>query len=95
MLGTLVLPVALVSIVSGILLFLLMLFISIQDAVTALDIRTGIPFVYAYLPQTSFDWFYLPTTMYLLLTVIVVLVSLSFIVLGQRISNSRSAVLRR
>ena len=87
-LGVLILPSALIAIGSGILLFFLMLFMLVRNVATALSIRAGIPFSYAYLPSGSLDWFYLPVSFYLLLGVITLLASLSLIVVGKRISKA-------
>ncbi len=87
-LGLLVLPTALLAIVSGILLFLLTLFLFARNIFTALSIRAGIPLSYAYLPHGSFDWFYLPTSFYLLLAAIVLMTSVTLIMVGKRISKT-------
>lgn len=87
-LGMLVLPSALLSIGSSILLFFLMLFELMRHAVAAIEIRVGIPLSYALLPHNSFDWFYVPLSVYVLLGVTVLLVSLSLIVIGKYISKT-------
>jgi cellulose synthase/poly-beta-1,6-N-acetylglucosamine synthase-like glycosyltransferase len=87
-LGMLVLPTALLAIVSGIGLFLLTLFLFARNTLTALSIRAGIPFSYAFLPKMQFDWFYFPTSFYTILAVIVVIISISLIVVGKRISKT-------
>lgn len=86
-LGMLVLPSALLAIMSGILLFALMIFLLTRNTITALSIRTGIPFSYAFLPHGTLDWFYLPLSFYILLAVIVLLASLTLITIGKRISK--------
>jgi cellulose synthase/poly-beta-1,6-N-acetylglucosamine synthase-like glycosyltransferase len=89
-LGVLVLPSALLSIVSGIGLFILMIFLFARNTLTALSIRAGIPLSYALLPHgASFDWFYFPTSFYILLAGLVVITSMSLIVVGKRISKTR------
>ena len=87
-LGMLVLPGALLSIGSSILLFSIMLFTLTQHIFTALEIRTGIPLSYALIPNSSFDWFYFPTSAYLFLGFMALLISLSLIVIGKRISKT-------
>ncbi len=87
-LGMLVLPSALLSIGSSILLFSLMLFKLVQHAVAALEIRAGIPLSYALLPHNSFDWFYVPASAYPFLGIMLLLVSLSLIVIGKHISKT-------
>lgn len=87
-LGMLVLPTAVLTIGSGILLFFLMLFQLSQSLVTAIEIRAGIPLSYALLPHGTFDWFSVPTDFLLVLGVTTLLVSFSFVVIGKYISKT-------
>ncbi|MHB1769912.1 MAG: glycosyltransferase family 2 protein, partial [Minisyncoccota bacterium] len=87
-LGMLVLPTALLAIGSGIVLFLLMLFTLARSIVLAVEVRVGIPLSYALLPHGTFDWMYLPTNFLLLFGIIALLVSLSFTIIGKRLSNT-------
>ncbi|MDP2651958.1 MAG: glycosyltransferase [bacterium] len=87
-LGILVLPTALIAIGSSLLLFSMTIFTLIRNTITALSIRVGIPFSYAFLPHGPFEWFYFPANVYLLLGVTTLLVSLSLIAIGKRISKT-------
>lgn len=89
-LGMLVLPVAVLTIGSGILLFAVMLSLSLGNLITAVDVRAGIPFSYAFLPhgQFAFDWFYLPATFFFLLIAAVLLASATLIIIGKRLSKT-------
>lgn len=87
-LGMLVLPIALIAISSGIGLFLLMLFLSAERMITALEIRAGIPLAYALLPHGTLDWFYFPVNFYLTLAAVVLLTSITLITIGKRISKT-------
>lgn len=87
-LGVLMLPSALLSIGSGILLFFLMLFETVRHAVIALELRAGIPLSYALVPHGPLDWFYLPVNFYLLLGALTLLAALSLIAIGKRISRT-------
>jgi len=87
-LGMLVLPSAVLTIGSGILLFFLMLFQLSQSLVTAIEVRAGIPLSYALLPHGTFDWLSVPTDFLLVLGVTALLVSLSFVVIGKYISGT-------
>ncbi len=87
-LGMLVLPSALLSIGSSILLFSLVLFKLTRHAAAAIEIRTGIPLSYAITPHGSFDWFYFPTSMYLFLGAATLLASFTLITIGRRISRT-------
>jgi cellulose synthase/poly-beta-1,6-N-acetylglucosamine synthase-like glycosyltransferase len=87
-LGMLMLPGALLAVASGMLLFFLMLFELTRNALTALDIRADIPLSYALVPHGSFDWFYFPADLYLLLGTATLLASLFLITTGKRISKT-------
>lgn len=86
-LGMLVLPAAIIAIGSSILLFSVTIISSTQRIITAIQIRAGIPFSYVFSPH-KFDWFYFPTSAYLLLGTTILLASFSLIVIGKRISKT-------
>ncbi len=87
-LGMLVLPLSIVAIASGILIFSLVLFTLGHSLVTALQIRIGVPLLYTVLPHGPFDWFYVPSNFYILLGAITLLITLSFVIIGKRISQT-------
>lgn len=88
-LGILVLPSALLSIGSGILFFFLMLFTLGRSAITAVQIRAGIPLSYTLFPSTpALDWFYFPTNFLFTLGISTLIVSFIFIIIGKRISKT-------
>ncbi|MSU74640.1 glycosyltransferase [Candidatus Kaiserbacteria bacterium] len=88
-LGMLVLPGALLSVGSSILLFLIMFFTLGQNVVHAIETQSGIPLSYTLIPHNlSFDWFYLPISVYAILGILVLLISLSFILVGKYISKT-------
>jgi cellulose synthase/poly-beta-1,6-N-acetylglucosamine synthase-like glycosyltransferase len=88
-LGMLILPIAVIAVGSSILLFSIILFNLGRSILTALQVRAGIPFSYAFLPHGgSFDWFYAPVSFYILLAATTLLTSLLLIVIGKRISKT-------
>lgn len=88
-LGMLMLPSAVIAVGSGILLFLLSAFELVRSAVSTLQMRTGVPLSYALMPRhSSFDWFYLPTNVLVLLGMTTLFVSLLLIAYGRRISQT-------
>ncbi len=87
-LGVFVLPTAILSVGSGILLFFLMLFQLTRSSLTALSIRAGIPLSYSLTPHGSFDWFYVPVDFFLVLSMLTLLVSFLFIIIGRRVSKT-------
>ncbi|MHB8860333.1 MAG: glycosyltransferase family 2 protein [Minisyncoccota bacterium] len=87
-LGMLVLPIAVVSVGSSILVFSFSLFTLAQSIITAIQVRIGIPLSYVFLPHGSFDWFYIPVSFYIILGIATLLASLSLIIVGKRISKT-------
>ncbi|MFA6407903.1 MAG: glycosyltransferase [Candidatus Paceibacterota bacterium] len=86
-LGMLVLPTAIISIWSSILLFSYAIFTLAQSIVTAIQVRMGIPLSYIFLPHRSFDMFYVPVNFFIILGLATLLASLSLIVIGKRLSR--------
>lgn len=87
-LGILVIPCALIAIMSSIILFSLALFAFLKNMLAAFEIRAGIPLSYSLLPHTSLSWFYFPTSVYLFLGIATLLASLSLIAIGKHISKT-------
>lgn len=87
-LGTLVLPTALIAIGGSIMLFFLMTFEFAKSAIAAVEVRSGIPLAYSLTPHGPFDWFYLSTSVYTVLGVAAVAASLALIIVGRRLSQT-------
>lgn len=91
-LGILVLPTALLAIGSGIMLFILTIFLSARNTLAAIEIRTDIPLSYSFVPNMTIDWFYLPVNFYTILACIVLLTSITLIAIGKRISKNTGSI---
>ena len=87
-LGILVLPSALIAVGSGMLLFFLAIFQMTRSIVASIQIHSGVPLSYVFTPHGPFDWFYVPIDFFLLLSVLTLMASLTFVVIGKRISNT-------
>lgn len=87
-LGTLVLPSAIIAIAGSVFLFSTLVVLLLKRALLTFQIHAGIPLSYSLVPHTSFDWFYFPTSAYLLLGIITMLGSLSLMFAGKRISKT-------
>ncbi|MFZ1075618.1 MAG: glycosyltransferase family 2 protein [Minisyncoccia bacterium] len=87
-LGFLVLPVALFAILGGILLFLLMLFKFVQNAISSIEIHAGIPLSYSLIPHGTFDWLSVPINFLLLLGLVTLVSSLVLTVVGKKLSKT-------
>ncbi|MFZ2500607.1 MAG: glycosyltransferase [Minisyncoccia bacterium] len=86
-LGILVLPTALLSIGSSILLFILAIVTFGHQLFTSFQIRSGIPLSYTLLPNLSFDWFFFPANFYAFFGILTLLASLSLILVGKKIAK--------
>ena len=87
-LGMLVLPSAVLTIGSGIMLFFLVLFELGRSVIAAAELRAGIPLSYALTPHGSFDWFYVPIDFLLILSITTLLIAFSFVIIGKYISKT-------
>lgn len=87
-LGVLMLPTAVLSIGSGMLLFFLSVYLFAEQTVSALSVRAGVPLTYAFLPKMNFDWFYFPSSAFLFLGVTTVIISTVLIVIGKNVSKT-------
>lgn len=90
-LGMLVLPINLTTYLSGVFMFCLVLFLFAQRALAAIAVREGVPLGYALTPHLlgrTFDWFYLPSSLYILLGAAAVGGSLVMITVGKRVSGT-------
>ncbi|MFZ1987905.1 MAG: glycosyltransferase [Minisyncoccia bacterium] len=88
-LGIIVLPIGIAAIVSGIGLFFLSFYLVGQRLVHSYLVHQGIPYDFSFPSgMPTFDWFYLPLTMYLLLMVITLAITLSMITIGKRVSGT-------
>lgn len=86
-LGLFILPFALFSMFSGISLFSLSIFEIAKSTVHSVSVAQGVPLTYA-LSLHSFSWFYLPFTVIFFLGGATLLITLMFIVMGKRLSNT-------
>lgn len=96
-LGLLVLPLGFFAIGGGILLFFVALYQLGTTLLHMFNTASGVPLTFtlgSLLPSFSIgEWFYVPITMFLLLTVIAALGSVAFIVVGKNISRTPAKLL--
>ncbi len=93
-LGIIVLPIGIMAIGSGMVLFLVSGTLFIQRAVHAYLVHQGIPYSFS-LPHhlPTFDWFYLPISLYLLLAAITITTTLGLITVGKRLSGTPASLM--
>lgn len=87
-----VLPLGFFAITGGVLLFLLAIYQLVSSSVQAYLRVSGIPLEYTLLnlvpSLSSFDWFYFPVTVFLMLAIVATFGSVLFILVGKRISQT-------
>jgi cellulose synthase/poly-beta-1,6-N-acetylglucosamine synthase-like glycosyltransferase len=89
-LGLLVLPLGLFAVVSGILVFFLVIFQAFSQIVNTIVIESGVPLSYALMPHFNHftSWFYLPFTTVALLGFVSVSIILTLVLIGKNISKT-------
>ncbi|MCI0597724.1 glycosyltransferase family 2 protein [Candidatus Parcubacteria bacterium] len=87
-LGLLVLPLAFFSIVGGLVVAGIALYHVIESIVRTVSVTYGVPLSYTLMPRFSLEWSSLPVTGILLLSLLAMLGSIFFIILGKRVSQT-------
>ena len=87
-LGLIVLPLGFFAIVGGILMTGLVVYHFISDSIETYAVTNGLPLSYLLTPRFSFDLFYFPITVFVVLALIAALGSVAFIVVGRHISKT-------
>lgn len=87
-LGLLVLPIGFLAIAGGITLFSLAIFQFLQQVFRTFMTTSGVPLSYTLTPHFSYGFLYLPITVLLLLAMVASACSMTFMLLGKRISNT-------
>lgn len=91
-LGLIVLPLGFMAVVGGISMSALAVFEGIRQALEAYNVTSGVPIEYTLstmVPHaSSFTWFYFPLTLLVFLTVVTLIGSVAFMVVGKRISKT-------
>ncbi|MFA6414703.1 MAG: glycosyltransferase [Candidatus Paceibacterota bacterium] len=86
-LGLIILPISLISVVFGVFMFGTSVARAGQDLVHTIGTTSGIPFTYI-VTNHSFGWFYLPYSTTFFLNGILVAIILSLIIMGKRVSRT-------
>jgi cellulose synthase/poly-beta-1,6-N-acetylglucosamine synthase-like glycosyltransferase len=91
-LGLLVLPVAILAIVGGLALFILAIFLFAKSVTDSYLLHQGVPYTFSFSFPTSFDWFYIPASTYLVLALVTLLIMVGTIIIGKRVSGTRGPI---
>jgi len=93
-LGMLVLPLGLLAAVSGIVVFFIVIFEVVSRIINAIIIASAAPLSYSLIPHFShLGWFYLPVSAVALFGAVLIVVNLTLIIVGKRISRTPTSVL--
>jgi cellulose synthase/poly-beta-1,6-N-acetylglucosamine synthase-like glycosyltransferase len=86
-LGSVVLPIAILAILSGMCLFLMSSYLFGRNIIHSYFVHQGIPLTFL-LTHMSFDWFYAPVSFFLALAMVVISLTLVLIAIGKKISGT-------
>lgn len=87
-LGLMVLPFGFLAISGGITLFLVAMYMLAAQTVRTVATVSGVPLSYILTPHFSLGWFYIPVTFLVLLGTVATVFSITFMVMGKKISET-------
>jgi cellulose synthase/poly-beta-1,6-N-acetylglucosamine synthase-like glycosyltransferase len=91
-LGLLILPLGLLANISGILMFLTLIYTTGQWLWSKYMIISGVPLSYALTPRHTFDWFFLPASFVAVLSFIMLIGAVTTMLIGKHISRTRGGL---
>lgn len=89
-LGLMVLPFGFLAVSGGIILFCVAMFMTAKQLVGTIATVNGVPLSYILTPHFSLGWFYIPVTFLVLLGLVASIISVTFTILGMRISGTKT-----
>lgn len=92
-LGLMVLPLGFVAIVGGAFLFLVAIASLAMNFARTYSVASGLPLAYTLTPRFSLDWFYVPLSFLLLVSVVVGVLSVTFLLIGRSVSRTPAKVM--
>ncbi len=87
-LGLMVLPFGFLAVSGGIILFMVAIYMTATQIVRSIATVSGVPLSYILTPHFSLGWFYIPFTFLIVLGFVASAISITFMVLGKRISET-------
>ena len=93
-LGMLVLPLGILAIISGILVFFVLIFETVSQIINTIVIQSGVPLSYMLIPHNLhfIQWFYLPISIVVLLGIILTSTTFVLMFIGKSISKTPSSL---
>ncbi len=89
-LGLMVLPLGFVAVIGGVAVFTLAIVVLVSNLVHTYVVTLGVPLQYILMPRFSLEWLYAPVSFMTFLSIIVLVMSTSFIFIGQKVSNTKT-----
>jgi cellulose synthase/poly-beta-1,6-N-acetylglucosamine synthase-like glycosyltransferase len=89
-LGLMVLPLGFVAVLGGVSLFALAVYMLGNEVVHTIAVTAGVPLSYTLTPRFSVEWLYAPVTFVTVISIVVMIISTSFILIGQRVSKTKA-----
>lgn len=87
-LGLMVLPFGFLAVSGGIILFCVAMYMFASQIVRTVATVQGVPLIYILTPHFSVGWFFIPITFLVLLGLVASGISITFMILGKRISET-------
>lgn len=87
-LGLMVLPFGFLAVSGGIILFMVAIYMTASQIVRTVATVSGVPLTYILTPHFSLGWFYIPFTFLVVLGLVTAIFSITFMVMGKRISET-------
>jgi cellulose synthase/poly-beta-1,6-N-acetylglucosamine synthase-like glycosyltransferase len=87
-LGLMVLPLGFVAVLGGVILFLLAIILTLREVIRTYYITNGVPLAYTLTPHFTLDGFYLSLSFITILSFITAAVSVAFIIIGKKVSET-------
>jgi cellulose synthase/poly-beta-1,6-N-acetylglucosamine synthase-like glycosyltransferase len=91
-LGMLILPLGLLANISGIIMFCVLVYNTVEWIWEKIAIVSGVPLTYALAPHHTFDWFFFPASLVALLSFIMVIGAVTTMLIGKHISKTPSGI---
>ncbi len=92
-LGILVLPLGFVAVIGGVGVFLLAVGLLVNNLIHTYVVTAGVPLSYILMPRFSLESLYAPVSFLTFLSIVVMVISTTFIYMGQRVSNTKTDLL--
>lgn len=91
-LGLIILPLGFIAVLAGVALFFLAIFQTAYQLARDYQITADVPLSYKLVPHISPDWIYAPFTFVTMMTVLLVGLSILFVLVGKRVSDTEGDI---